>query len=37
MRGTVAAIERELLEDGFVHRYSTQMTDDGLPPPKAPS
>jgi GH15 family glucan-1,4-alpha-glucosidase len=32
MRGTVAAIEKELLEDGFVHRYSTQMTDDGLPP-----
>jgi len=32
MRGTVAAIERELVEDGFVHRYSTEATDDGLPP-----
>jgi GH15 family glucan-1,4-alpha-glucosidase len=32
MRGTVAAIERELMEDGFVHRYSTEATDDGLPP-----
>jgi GH15 family glucan-1,4-alpha-glucosidase len=32
MRGTVEAIERELIEDGFVHRYSTAETDDGLPP-----
>jgi GH15 family glucan-1,4-alpha-glucosidase len=32
MRGTVAAIERELIEDGFVHRYSTSEVDDGLPP-----
>ncbi len=32
MRGTVAAIERELMEDGFVKRYSTEATDDGLPP-----
>ncbi len=33
VRGTVAAIERELCEDGFVHRY-TQTNDnaDGLPP-----
>jgi len=31
MRGTVAAIERELIEDGFVHRYSTSEVDDGLP------
>ena len=32
MRGTVAAIERELMEDGFVRRYSTSQVDDGLPP-----
>jgi GH15 family glucan-1,4-alpha-glucosidase len=32
MRGTVEAIERELMEDGFVKRYSTSKTDDGLPP-----
>lgn len=33
VRGTVAAIERELCRDGFVHRY-TQVDDDvdGLPP-----
>ena len=33
MLGTVAAIERELCEDGFVHRYN-QFDDsvDGLPP-----
>jgi GH15 family glucan-1,4-alpha-glucosidase len=34
MRGTVAAIERELMEDGFLQRY-TQHHDsdvDGLPP-----
>ena len=30
--GTVEAIERELLVDGFVQRYQTQKTDDGLPP-----
>jgi GH15 family glucan-1,4-alpha-glucosidase len=30
--GTVAAIERELLEDGFVLRYPTHEADDGLPP-----
>ena len=29
--GTVAAIERNLLKDGFVHRYHTESTDDGLP------
>ncbi len=28
--GTVAAIERELLHDGFVRRYDTLSTDDGL-------
>jgi GH15 family glucan-1,4-alpha-glucosidase len=30
--GTVAAIERELLHDGFVLRYDTSVADDGLPP-----
>jgi GH15 family glucan-1,4-alpha-glucosidase len=29
--GTVAAIERGLLIDGFVHRYRTAKSDDGLP------
>ncbi|RBY77607.1 glycoside hydrolase family 15 protein [Geodermatophilus sp. TF02-6] len=34
VRGTVAAIERELLRDGFVQRYTQQPgnTADGLPP-----
>jgi GH15 family glucan-1,4-alpha-glucosidase len=33
VRATVAAIERELCEDGFVHRYSQpDATVDGLPP-----
>ncbi|HSH61448.1 MAG TPA: glycoside hydrolase family 15 protein [Acidimicrobiales bacterium] len=33
VRGTVAAIERELCEDGFVHRYSQSDEGiDGLPP-----
>lgn len=31
MRGTVAAIERELMRGGFVMRYSADC-DDGLPP-----
>ena len=30
VRGTVAAIERELKRDGFVLRYSTDEVDDGL-------
>ncbi len=30
--GTTAAIERELLQDGFVLRYSTDDSKDGLPP-----
>jgi GH15 family glucan-1,4-alpha-glucosidase len=30
--GTVAAIERELLEDGFVLRYRSESGADGLPP-----
>jgi GH15 family glucan-1,4-alpha-glucosidase len=34
VRGTVAAIERELLQDGFVQRYTQPPGDgvDGLPP-----
>ncbi len=30
--GTVEAIERELMADGFVRRYHTHQVDDGLPP-----
>jgi GH15 family glucan-1,4-alpha-glucosidase len=30
--GTIEAIERELLVDGFVKRYNTHETDDGLTP-----
>jgi GH15 family glucan-1,4-alpha-glucosidase len=32
IRGTVAAIERDLVRDGFVMRYDTEASDDGLPP-----
>ena len=32
VRGTIAAIERELLEDGLVLRYRTKVALDGLPP-----
>ncbi len=32
VRGTTAAVERELLKDGYVLRYSTQDSADGLPP-----
>jgi carbohydrate kinase (thermoresistant glucokinase family) len=32
VRGTVAAIERELIADGLVLRYRTQAGVDGLPP-----
>jgi GH15 family glucan-1,4-alpha-glucosidase len=32
VQGTVAAIERELVRDGFVLRYPTEETEDGLPP-----
>jgi GH15 family glucan-1,4-alpha-glucosidase len=32
IRGTVAAVERHLLRDGFVNRYDTSATQDGLPP-----
>jgi GH15 family glucan-1,4-alpha-glucosidase len=31
MKGTVAAIERSLLRDGFVLRYGTEHGTDGLP------
>jgi hypothetical protein len=31
IEGTVAAIERSLLKDGFVARYKTESTVDGLP------
>ncbi|KAA0680058.1 glycoside hydrolase family 15 protein [Roseomonas genomospecies 6] len=31
IQGTVAAIERELIQDGLVMRYRTERTDDGLP------
>lgn len=30
--GTVDAISRELMRDGFVYRYSTRQSPDGLPP-----
>ena len=30
--GTIAAIERELLINGFVARYRTDRVEDGLPP-----
>jgi GH15 family glucan-1,4-alpha-glucosidase len=29
--GTIAAIERALLREGFVYRYDSRATDDGLP------
>jgi GH15 family glucan-1,4-alpha-glucosidase len=32
VKGTVDAIERELMPDGFVLRYRTDAADDGLPP-----
>jgi len=31
VRGTIEAIERDLMRDGFVLRYDTRHTDDGLP------
>ena len=31
IRGTIAAVERHLLVDGFVLRYNSATTDDGLP------
>jgi GH15 family glucan-1,4-alpha-glucosidase len=32
VRGTVAAIERHLVRDGLVHRYTSTASVDGLPP-----
>jgi GH15 family glucan-1,4-alpha-glucosidase len=32
LTGTVAAIERDLIQDGFVLRYRTEHAKDGLPP-----
>ena len=32
VRGTLAAIERHLVQDGFVARYATSEAVDGLPP-----
>jgi GH15 family glucan-1,4-alpha-glucosidase len=32
VRGTLKAIEQRLLVDGFVMRYDTEATEDGLPP-----
>ncbi len=32
VKGTAAAIGRELMRDGFIARYDTTETDDGLPP-----
>ncbi len=32
IRGTVEAVERELMRDGFVKRYDTEKVEDGLPP-----
>jgi GH15 family glucan-1,4-alpha-glucosidase len=32
VRGTVEAIGKHLMRDGFVLRYDTSKTDDGLPP-----
>lgn len=29
---TIEGIQRELMVDGFVHRYRTEAVDDGLPP-----
>ena len=36
VKGTVAAIERELVAGGFVLRYPTKKDVDGLPPGEAP-
>ena len=31
IQGTIAAVEKHLLVDGFLRRYDTRTTDDGLP------
>jgi GH15 family glucan-1,4-alpha-glucosidase len=35
VKGTIAAIERNLMRNGFVDRYATQHAVDGLPPGEA--
>ena len=35
MVNTIEGIEKELVIDGFVHRYRTEVVDDGLPPGEA--
>jgi GH15 family glucan-1,4-alpha-glucosidase len=35
MVNTIEAIQRDLVVDGFVHRYRTDRVDDGLPPGEA--
>jgi GH15 family glucan-1,4-alpha-glucosidase len=32
VRGTIEAVERHLFVDGFVRRYDTRSSPDGLPP-----
>jgi GH15 family glucan-1,4-alpha-glucosidase len=32
IRGTIEAVEKDLMFDGFVLRYRTESSDDGLPP-----
>jgi GH15 family glucan-1,4-alpha-glucosidase len=32
IRGTIEAVEKHLMADGFVLRYRTDQTEDGLPP-----
>jgi GH15 family glucan-1,4-alpha-glucosidase len=32
VRGTIEAVERELMSGGFVLRYDTEVVQDGLPP-----
>jgi GH15 family glucan-1,4-alpha-glucosidase len=34
--GTISAIERGLVRDGFVRRYATEVSNDGLPGDEAP-
>jgi GH15 family glucan-1,4-alpha-glucosidase len=34
--GTISAVERGLVRDGFVRRYATEVSNDGLPGDEAP-
>jgi GH15 family glucan-1,4-alpha-glucosidase len=34
--GTISAVERGLMRDGFVRRYATEVTNDGIPGDEAP-